>query len=199
MTFLKLKQEQEPLGYINGIGFTYKDYLQWDDSIRVELIDGLAYMLDSPSQDHNRAVRILNRQLEEYFQNKPCEVFLAPMDVRLFPQDDDLDKDVVQPDLFVVCDKEKLGKGHAIKGAPDFVIEIMSYSSRGKDLLTKKDQYEKAGVREYWVVDFIKHYKVYKYVLRDGEFEETLVDLRQVSEIAVEIFENLKLVVKLNY
>jgi len=79
-------------------------------------------------------------------------VFFAPLDVRLFPKDDNSDDTVVQPDLLVVCDKEKLGKG-SVNGAPDLVVEILSPSNTHKELFYKFQYYLEAGVREYWLID----------------------------------------------
>jgi Uma2 family endonuclease len=134
-------------------GFTYKKYKTWGDNVRVELIDGIVKMMAGASAWHQDMVLNLGSQLREFLKDKPCKPFISPFDVRLFPVDDEQDKTVVQPDIFVVCDKSKIADGKACKGAPDFIIEIMSDSSEGHDKITKKKLYEKAGVREYWIVD----------------------------------------------
>ena len=120
-------------------GFTYKDYLSWDNDIRVELVNGFVYMMSGASEQHQDLVLDFGSQLKIFLKDKPCKVFIAPFDVRLFPEADAKDKTVVQPDILVVCDKEKLSDGKACKGAPDFIIEIMSDNSEAHDRITKKN------------------------------------------------------------
>ncbi|MCL1918675.1 MAG: Uma2 family endonuclease [Peptococcaceae bacterium] len=146
--------------------YTYSDYASWDHETRYELINGVPYMLASPSQIHQKIVREISFQLTGFLRDKPCEVFPAPFDVRLNATDgDDI---VVQPDLLVVCDKTKLD-GKACVGAPDMVIEILSPSSAQKDRFTKYHLYQTAGVHEYWIVDADSQ-TVQAYILKDGEY-----------------------------
>jgi Uma2 family endonuclease len=107
----------------------------------------------APSVSHQRISRELIIQIGNFLRGKPCEVFAAPFDVRLFPQEDNRDDTVVQPDITVVCDSSKLANGKACKGAPDMVIEIISDSSILVDRTVKLEKYRAAGVREYWIVD----------------------------------------------
>jgi Uma2 family endonuclease len=151
--------------------YTYKDYSDWPEDDRYELIYGVPYMMSASTEWHQRAAGFLFRQLWNFLEGKKCRVYYAPFDVRLFPQDDDLDDTVVQPDILVVCDKSKLADGKACKGAPDFIIEIISDSTRKRDILVKRDLYVKAGVKEYWIVDTNT---VHKYVLVEGIFQETV-------------------------
>ena len=132
--------------------YTYADYLTWETDKRYELMDGAAYMMASPSVIHQRLCSALHGQFYGFLLGKTCEVFFAPLDVRLFPRPDNSDDTVLQPDLFVVCDKSKLSKG-SCDGAPDLVIEIVSPSNTVHELLKKFNYYMDAGVREYWVVD----------------------------------------------
>lgn len=135
--------------------FTYGDYLTWDDDERWELIDGVAYnMSPAPRVAHQRILMEIGKQVAVYLTGKPCQVFPAPFDVRLPESDerDDLVETVVQPDLSVICDKGKLDEA-GCRGAPDLVVEILSPSTVQKDLKIKFDRYERAGVREYWIVD----------------------------------------------
>ena len=131
---------------------TYADYASWDDDARYELIDGVAYLMSAPTITHQRISRRLTRQLDDFLDGKPCELFYAPFDVCLFGEGDE-DDTVVQPDLLVVCDRSKLVDDRRCDGAPDLIIEILSPSSRGYDNLIKFNKYLQAGVREYWVVD----------------------------------------------
>ena len=135
--------------------YTYGDLMQWDDGRRYELYDGVPVALASPSDVHQVILSALHYQLYDFLKDKPCTVYPSPFDVRLFDTADDRPEDsdyVVQPDLMVVCDKSKVDR-HGVHGAPDLVIEILSPSSRGNDRLRKYSLYEKAGIREYWIVD----------------------------------------------
>ena len=148
--------------------YTYSDYLAWDDDVRYELIDGIPYMLASPSVEHQRVLRGLFGQLYVFLEGKPCEVFSAPFDVRL--NADGKDDDVVQPDLLVVCDKTKLDK--TCNGAPDMIIEILSPSSVQRDSFIKLMKYQKYGVREYWIVD-PESQAVNVFLLENGKYTVT--------------------------
>ena len=135
---------------------TYADYLSWPDDVRYELIDGEAYaMAPAPTPLHQLWVGEVYRQLADTLSGTPCRVFLAPFDVRLshddtFEVDADIDT-VVQPDLSVVCDRGKIDE-RGCRGAPDWVVEVLSPSSAGRDMIVKRDLYERHGVREYWIV-----------------------------------------------
>jgi len=153
--------------------FSYKDYKRWDDRARYELINGDAYMMSSPSIWHQRVTGSLYNQLSHFLEGKPCEPFIAPVDVRLFPRDDESDDTVVQPDVFVVCDKSKLDDGKACRGAPDFVVEVVSSSSKMIDR-AKKDLYCKAGVKEYWMIG---SNKMFAYILADNVYTETVYEM----------------------
>lgn len=134
--------------------YTYGDYITWPNEERWELIDGIAYnMSPSPSRRHQEISRALFYQFYEYLKDKPCEVYYAPFDVRL-TNTDERDEDictVVQPDLLVVCDRNKLDE-KGCRGVPDVIIEIVSPFSASKDLKEKFALYERHGVKEYWVV-----------------------------------------------
>jgi len=131
--------------------YTYADYCAWDSDERWEIIDGAAYaMAPSPGTKHQRILSELHGQLYNFLKGNPCKLFPAPFDVRLNPNEND--DTVVQPDIVVVCDRSKLDdKG--CKGAPDFVIEILSPSTARHDKWTKFNAYQRAGVREYWISD----------------------------------------------
>ena len=134
--------------------FTYADYLTWDESERVELIDGVPVALASPSDVHQEIVVELTRQLANFLEGKKCRVYPAPFDVRLFERDEDTPNDVdnvLQPDLMVVCDRSKVDR-RGVHGAPDLIIEVLSPSTARHDRLVKLNQYQRAGVREYWIV-----------------------------------------------
>lgn len=144
-----------PLAQKKDEVFRYGDYLKWDDGERWELIDGIAYnMTPAPSRFHQRVSGQLFLQFGNFLSNSSCEVYTAPFDVRLSEGDeaDDAITTVVQPDISVVCDPSKLDdKG--CKGSPDLIVEILSPATARKDLKEKFLRYERAGVREYWIVD----------------------------------------------
>ncbi len=108
-----------------------------------------------PSRIHQEIGGEIFRQLANFLEGKKCEVYPAPFGVRLFEQDGDTPEDVdtvIEPDITVVCDKNKLDK-HGCKGAPDMIVEILSPSSLRHDRLVKLNLYRRAGVREYWIAD----------------------------------------------
>ena len=130
--------------------YTYEDYAAWDDDVRYELIDGVAYMLAAPVWEHQSLGGEIFKQLAVFLTGKTCKAFYAPFDVRL--NADQGDDTVVQPDVVVICDRSKLSKTGCI-GAPDLVIEILSPSTSSRDKVLKFKKYLQAGVREYWIVD----------------------------------------------
>lgn len=135
--------------------YTYRDYLTWDDGERWELIDGIPYnMTPAPSRRHQEVTGELFRQLSNYLVDKPCRVYVAPFDVRLAEAgaSDEEVTTVVQPDIVVVCDARKLDE-RGCGGAPDLIVEILSPATARKDMKEKFAVYERAGVREYWIVD----------------------------------------------
>jgi Uma2 family endonuclease len=90
--------------------FTYADYLEWESTERYQLINGGVFQMASPSVEHQTILMELSVQFGNYLRGKPCQVFAAPLDVRLFPKEDNSDDTVLQPDLLVICDKKNLVK-----------------------------------------------------------------------------------------
>ena len=135
--------------------YTYADYKTWPDDERWELIDGEAYdMSPAPNRWHQKYLSNFNDVFRAFLKGKPCEVYFAPFDV-IMPaegQSEDESDTVVQPDLVVFCEKEKLTFAGAT-GAPDFALEILSPSTAFKDMDQKRRLYERQGVREYWVAN----------------------------------------------
>ena len=151
--------------------YTYADLLSWEDDVRYELYDGVPMALSAPSFNHQRICRELLLQLASYSSGRPCEVIQSPLDVRLFEQNSDDPGDVdtvVQPDLLAVCDPGKIDQ-RGVHGAPDLVIEILSETNRRNDKLIKYRMYQKAGVREYWIVD-PEQRMVLVHTLEDGQY-----------------------------
>ncbi len=135
--------------------YTYGDYLTWPDDVRYELIDGVAYLMaPAPTLEHQDIAGEIYYQLRQQLEGKPCRPYIAPVDVRL-PKGNEADEaidTVVQPDVIVVCDQGKLDR-RGVRGAPDFVVEVLSPSTAFHDHKRKREVYERAGVKEYWLVD----------------------------------------------
>lgn len=151
--------------------YTYADLQGWEGDTRYELYDGQPKAMSSPSDVHQDISMALSAQLYNYLKGKRCKPYAAPFDVRLFEEPGDSPEDVetvVQPDLMVVCDPDKVDR-HGIHGAPDLVIEILSESTRKLDRLIKFNLYQKAGVPEYWIVDPTNRTAAV-YTLEDGAY-----------------------------
>ena len=133
---------------------TYGDYLRWPEEVRYELIDGEAYLMaPAPAVSHQEVAGEIYFQLRRALEGKPCRVLIAPVDVRL-PRDNDADEaidTVVQPDVLVVCDETKVSE-RGVRGAPDWVVEVLSPATAGHDQVKKRRVYERHGVKEYWLV-----------------------------------------------
>ncbi len=135
--------------------YTLADALTWDEQDRIELIYGDPVMMAPPTRAHQKAVSEFNRQLGNYLDGKKCEVYPSPFAVRPFECDGDYPENVdtmVEPDITVVCDPSKLDD-IGCKGAPDLVMEILSPSTSRHDRFVKFNLYQRAGIREYWIVD----------------------------------------------
>ena len=148
--------------------YTFADVLTWEENERIEIINGEAVMMAPPSRAHQEISGALFAQLYNFLEGKKCRVYAAPFAVRLFERDGEAPEDVdtmVEPDISVVCDSNKLDN-HGCKGAPDLVIEILSPSTRRHDRLVKLRLYQRAGVREYWIVD--PENKAVQVFLQDG-------------------------------
>jgi Uma2 family endonuclease len=181
----------EPAGKLSH-NLTWQDYREWADDERWEIVGGEAFaMSPAPTTRHQRIVTQLTRSLEEHFSKKQCDVFVAPTDVKLS------DIDVVQPDLLVVCDKDKIKPTH-IEGAPSLVIEVLSPSTSGFDRIHKLPLYAVSGVREVWLVTpypyavevFVlhgEHYMLMKSCEKQGKlnseiFPELTIDLEKLFD-----------------
>jgi len=168
--------------------FTYADYKDWElkEGERYELIRGEALAMAGPNRRHQAILVEMLHHFSNHLQGKPCQVYCAPCDVRLF-YDEELGEDddtVVQPDILVVCDEGKLGE-EGIRGAPDLVVEILSPSNTVFEMAEKRDLYENAGVREYWVVN-PKDNEVTVHCLRDvGGFDRKIYEVADTVPVGV--------------
>jgi len=148
--------------------WTYADYKDWElkEGERYEILYGEAYVMSAPNTFHQAMLMELSKQIAVFLTGKPYRVYPAPFDVRLFFEEDESDDTVVQPDITVICDKERRGKEGG-RGAPDLIVEILSPSNTAIEMQRKFNLYHDAGVREYWVVDGEK--KALTVYLFDGE------------------------------
>jgi Uma2 family endonuclease len=133
--------------------YTYGDYRHWPEEVRYELIDGAAFLMaPAPSLDHQTLAGEVFHQIRTALEGNPCRVLMAPVDVLLSRSacaEDEVDT-VLQPDVLVVCDPGKLTP-RGVRGAPDWVLEVISPSSASHDQIVKLAAYERAGVKEYWL------------------------------------------------
>lgn len=157
--------------------YTYADYLTWSDEQREELIDGVAYVKEppAPSRSHQELVGELFYQIKLALQGKPYRTYVAPFDVRLpkCGEADDLIDTVVQPDVLIVCELGKLDE-RGMRGAPDWVAEVLSPSTASHDQIRKVPVYERAGVREVWLVHPIDR-MLTLYRLEDSRYGRPLI------------------------
>ncbi len=166
--------------------------MSWTDDERREIIDGRVFdMGPAPSSRHQLISGRLFAQLFGGLEEKGCQVLAAPFDVR-FPagaKENDKIANVVQPDIVVVCEKEKIDEKGCL-GAPDFIAEIISPSSVAKDYITKQKLYEKNGVSEYWIlhpVDNIVHVNL----LENGAYRISIHEGKGMLELSA--FAGLKI------
>ena len=173
----------EELGFSREQVYTTDDIYALPDGERAELIDGQIYMMGTPSRIHQKLVGQLSRIIGNYIESNhgSCEIYPAPFAV--FIKKDD--KNYVEPDISVICDKNKLSD-RGCEGAPDFIIEIVSPSSRRMDYYKKCALYAESGVREYWIVDPEKQRTmIYRY---EDDAAPMIVPFEQ--DLAVGIYNN---------
>ena len=175
---------------------TLKDYYALPDDRRTELIDGYFYDMAAPTKEHQTILMQIALQLSSAVDSHPaCRLYIAPLDVCLDNDDDTM----VQPDILIVCNQDDRDE-RRVNGAPDFIVEILSPSSRYHDMFRKLNKYRLAGVREYWIVDpKSRRVTVYDFehdelpasftfddtvplMISDGEFSVDFIKIRRVLE-----------------
>lgn len=170
LTETKVKEPENPLG------FTYADYLTWNFKERIELIKGKIFkMSPAPTIIHQKILSNLFLSIGIFLRSKRCKVLVAPVDVRLKGKSfrkkklrDDEITTVVQPDIIVVCDSEKLNDPRCIDGAPELVVEILSPGNTTTEIKYKFDLYQDNAVLEYWVV-YPEYFQIHVYILNEKE------------------------------
>ena len=178
--------------------YTYADYLLWHFKERVELIRGkILKMSPAPSRKHQEISMTTTLMLAKFLRNQPCKMYAAPFDVRLINYKENTDDNevvsVVQPDLCVICDTNKLDDKGCI-GAPDLIIEILSPGNSQREMDIKFDLYQENGVLEYWIVNPSEK-NIYIYVLENNRYIG-LKPLIESSTLISPTFPKLKFAVK---
>jgi len=170
---------------VHNNDYTIKDIYSLPDGKRAELIDGQIYRMAPPSRKHQSMVHFFDRIIGNYIQEKKgeCEIYPAPFAV--FLNEDD--KNYVEPDISVICDKNKLTE-QGCNGAPDWIIEVVSPGSKSMDYYKKLFKYCNSGVKEYWIVDPIKS-RVTVYDFR----KETTEEYTFTDKVKVGIYEDLEI------
>lgn len=173
---------------------TLVEYEATPDDERIEVYEGIPYAMSAPSITHQRILGELHFLLKDYIRrhNGKCETFIAPCDVKL----DNDPLTILQPDLFVVCDPDKLDKKRC-NGAPDFIIEVVSPNNAAHDYVKKLSYYQYYGVKEYWIVDpdnqnitvynFEKEIYASRYTFDDkvnvGIYDDLYIDFSPLKEL----------------
>jgi Uma2 family endonuclease len=169
-TEIKVAEPESPYG------FTYADYLTWNFKERIELIRGRIFkMSPAPSVMHQKITVNIEREFLIFLKDKPCQMLHAPVDVRLKGKPfrkkklrDDEITTVVQPDIIIVCDEEKLTDIRSIDGAPDLIVEILSPGNTKTETKHKLQLYEENAVLEFWMV-YPEYKQVHVYLLDENE------------------------------
>lgn len=165
--------------------YTEEDYYAIPEDTRAELIDGVIYYQAAPSRVHQKILMSVSKTIANYIDsnNGSCEVYPAPFAVKLWEDR----KTIVEPDISVICDRDKLtDKG--CTGAPDWIVEIISPGNSSHDYIRKLNLYADAGLREYWIVNPLKEI-IFVYHLEETKFEVSSYTFR--DKIKVNIFDDL--------
>jgi len=152
-----------------GMQVTHEEFLKIarESENRYEYIDGQIYLLASPKFRHQKITMDLSVRLSSWFKDKECQPLTSPFDVTLYK---DGKPNVVQPDLLVICDQDNIKEDDTYLGTPALVVEILSESTRSKDMIKKLDLYMQSGVEEYWIVNpFSEEINIYQFKEREIE------------------------------
>lgn len=149
---------------------SYEEFLKLTEESenRYEYIDGKVYLLASPSYDHQSIIMEISNIMYNWFKGKECKPLTAPFDVTLLKNDN---KNVVQPDIIVICDIENVNEKRRYMGTPSLVLEVLSETTKHKDMLKKLDLYIHSGISEYWIVNPFNK-EVYIYYIENKSIAE---------------------------
>jgi len=173
--------------------YTYEEFLELtgeeETEKQYEFIDGQIYLMSSPFFPHQVAVNEIFGQFYNWFKGKPCRPLTAPFDVKLYNEAKTFKEDpnVVQPDILVMCDPEMINTKGSYDGKPTLVVEVLSKSTKSKDMMLKSNLYMRSGVAEYWVVD-TDHQQVIVYYFENRKLTQHSVFTKseQVKSIVFE-------------
>jgi prevent-host-death family protein len=152
-----------------GMQVTYEEFskIARESENRYEYIDGQIYLLASPGFRHQKIIMEMSSKFSSWFKDKECQPLTSPFDVTLYKGDE---PNLVQPDLLVICDQEKIGDDDTYTGIPTLVVEVLSESTRSKDIIIKLNLYMSGGVEEYWIVNpFSEEVNIYLFKNREVE------------------------------
>lgn len=172
---------------------SYEDYLKLIEvsENRYEYIDGEVYLLSSPSYDHQSIIMEIANVMYNYFKAKKCRPLTAPFDVTLTM---DENKNVVQPDIVVICDTENVNEKGRYTGIPTLVVEVLSESTQKNDMLKKLNLYLHTGIEEYWIVNPMRK-EVYYYRFAEQDIKDYRV-YKDVETIQSIVFDGMEIPLK---
>lgn len=159
-----------------GKKVSYEEFLAINEqsSLRLEYINGEIVLMGSPNVMHQMVLNRINNVFQRFFETAPCQPFVAPFDVHLKKKNFS-EPDIVQPDILVVCDLDKsVNEAGRYMGIPTLVVEILSESTRSKDMVEKLNSYMLSGIQEYWIID-TKYNKMMVYEFVDASVERMKV------------------------
>ena len=171
---------------------TYEEYIELVEASeqRFELIDGVVYNLAAPSYAHQHIIHEIHGAFYNWFKNKKCIPLTSPFDVTILKSKENIC--VVQPDIIVICDRENVDKNGKYKGIPTLLIEVLSPSTRSKDMFKKLDLYKQCGVKEYWIVD-PQNTQIYVYSLENNDISNSKAYRKSADDyVKSDYFEGLQ-------
>lgn len=156
----------------HAIRVTYEEYLKIveESENRYEYIDGEIVLLASPLYPHQKAVREIFLRFGQWFENQACEPLISPLDVTLYRLENKEKVSVVQPDILVICDPQNIDTAGRYQGTPTLVVEVLSDSTRSRDMVKKLDLYMESGIKEYWIIN-TSAAEIYIYVFANNSIE----------------------------
>lgn len=174
---------EQILKYEEDKKMTYEQYLEIVENTeeRYELIDGELYYMASPLFKHQVAVNEIFVHFYNWFKGKSCRPLTSPFDVKLFNRAKKFEDDpnVVQPDILVMCDEDKVSSAGKYEGIPTLIVEVLSKSTRSKDMIKKLNLYMNSNIREYWLVDTEKE-QVTVYYFEDRDISDSTTYLNDM-------------------
>ncbi len=175
---------------------SYEEFMEIyaKSNARMEFLNGEIYIMSSPDIDHQKILGDLHVIFKNFFKGKKCQPFMAPFDVH-FRKKDIKDPDVLQPDLIVLCDLENsINEQRRYMGTPTLTVEILSSSTRSRDMVSKLNTYMTSGVSEYWIID-TKNGRITIYSFTDLKVDK--MEVYKIGEVARSVaFEGLTVDVK---